>query len=302
MAFVRDFFSWIDTGAVQYPVLYKHIIELTMPALRVKNLLPEFPLVAGRTATFIKQSGSRSATITEVEEGAEIPVDLTPYTTVVTTPYKRALRERITRETIEDFYIPVVEDQLRRLARRMAFTIDNDVMATLDAGAGTTSGATGKSLGFDGTEFVLGTGPSSFGLGTFDLTAARAKIEGFNLIADTLLINPIQGADLLRLPHFTSAMHYGDIVLQTGIFGEVFGLDVYMSTVVTAGSAYVVSTGKNVSAAFSPLGYFVVKRPLLVDVDTAKKDDSYDVILSTRYSPIVLTGEAIVKVNNLRTS
>ncbi len=59
MAMVRDAFTWVDTGAIAYPSLHKKIIELTMPALVVKKLFPEFPLVAGKTATFVKQSGSK---------------------------------------------------------------------------------------------------------------------------------------------------------------------------------------------------------------------------------------------------
>jgi hypothetical protein len=42
-----------------------------MPALVVKKLFPEFPLVAGKTATFVKESGSRSAAISEISEGVE---------------------------------------------------------------------------------------------------------------------------------------------------------------------------------------------------------------------------------------
>ena len=147
MSFVRDALSWVDTGAVQYPALHKKIVELTMPNLVVKRLLPEFPLVAGKTAAFVKQSGSRSATISEVAEGAELPMDFTPYTTVTVTPYKKALRERISRENIEDLYIPVIEDQLRRLARRMAYTIDNDCMTVIANAAGWSSAGTGNPWG-----------------------------------------------------------------------------------------------------------------------------------------------------------
>ena len=71
MAMTENAFTWYDTGAIAYPALHQKIIELTMPALVVKKLFPEFPLVAGRTATFVKQSGSRAATISEIGEGAE---------------------------------------------------------------------------------------------------------------------------------------------------------------------------------------------------------------------------------------
>jgi hypothetical protein len=81
MVYETSVISWVDTGAIGYPALHKKILELTMPNLVVKKLFPEFPLVAGKsvslecepcqTATFVKQSGSRAAAITEVSEGAE---------------------------------------------------------------------------------------------------------------------------------------------------------------------------------------------------------------------------------------
>jgi hypothetical protein len=71
MALVRDALTWTDIAAVGYPALHQKIVELTMPALVVKQLIPEFPLVAGKSASFVKQSGSRSAAISEVSEGVE---------------------------------------------------------------------------------------------------------------------------------------------------------------------------------------------------------------------------------------
>jgi len=297
MAFVRDALTWVDTGAVQYPALHKKIIELTMPALVVKKLFPEFPLVAGKTATFVKQSGSRAAAISEVAEGSEIPMDFTPYTTVTVTPYKKALRERITRENIEDLYIPVIEDQLRRLARRMAYTIDKDCQTVIDTAAANTLTATGKSLSATGTEFTI-TG----GLGTKDILAAKAIIQQYNLVPDTILLNPVNARDVYYLPQFSLYAYYGEEVIQKGAIGQIYGMDVYVSTVIPAGTAYILSTGQNLSAAYAPLGFFVVKRPLMTDVEIKREFDSVDVVLSTRYAPVVTYGEAIVKVTGLATS
>jgi hypothetical protein len=39
--------------------------------------------------------------------------------------------------------------------------------------------------------------------------------------------------------------------------GKVYGYDIYESNVVPAGTAYMVSTGKNLSASYAPMGYFV---------------------------------------------
>jgi len=297
LAFVRDALTWVDTGAVAYPALHKKIIELTMPALVVKRLFPEFPLVAGKTATFVKQSGSRAAAISETAEGTEIMMDFTPYTTVTVTPYKKALRERITRENIEDLYIPIIEDQLRRLARRMVYTIDKDCQSVIDSGAGNSFTSTGESMGATGTLFTI-TG----GLGQYDILKAKSIIEGYALVPDNILLSPVNARDVYKLPQFTLAMQYGEPVVQHGRIGTIFGMDVNISPVIPPGTAYILSTGANVSAAYAPLGFFVVKRPLLSDIDVKKEFDAVDIVLSTRYSPVVTYGEAIVKVTDLSTS
>lgn len=297
MSLFRDALTWADTGAVAYPALHKKIVELTMPALVVKKLFPEFPLVAGKTATFVKQSGSRSAAISEISEGAEVPMDFTPYTTVIVTPYKKGLRERVSRENIEDLYIPVIEDQLRRLARRMAYTIDKDCMTVIDSAAANSSSGSGTSLSATGTEFTI-----SGGLGTKDILNAKAKVESYNFIPDAILLNPINARDVMYLPQFSLHMQYGEPVIQTGMIGTIYGMAVYISTVVPAGNAYILSSGQNLSASYAPLGFFVIKRPLLTDIEIKKEFDSVDVTLTTRYSPVVTCGEAIFKVTGLASS
>lgn len=225
-----------------------------MPALVVKKLLPEFPLPAGKSATFVKENGSRSAAISQVGEGAEIQMDFTPYTTFIVTPYKKGLRERISRENIEDLYIPVIENQLRRLARRMAYTIDKDCMTVIDSAAGASNAATGKSMGSTGTEFTV-TGTA----GSKDILAAKAAVESNNFIADSFLLNPINARDVMYLPQFSLYAQYGEQPsgTQNGMVGSIYGLTVYVSNVVPAGNAYVLSTGPNLSAAYSPMGFFV---------------------------------------------
>jgi hypothetical protein len=298
MAFVRDALSWIDTGAVQYPTLHKKIIELTMPALVVKRLLPEFPIVAGRTATFVKESGSRSIGITEIAEGAEIMMDFTPLSTVTVTPYKKGARERISRENIEDLYIPVIEQQLRRLARRVAYQIDLDCMNCIGNAAAYSSAGSGKTMGATGTEMTIANT-----IGAKDILAADAYIASKNFIADSLICNPINARDLKYLPTFTLAAQYGEpAVVKTGVLGTIFGLDLYVSNVCSAGTAYVISTGQNLSSSYAPLGFFVIKRPLMSDLDPKKEFDSVDVTLTTRYAPVVLNGECIAQITGLATT
>jgi hypothetical protein len=280
-----------------------------MPALVVKKLLPEFPLPTGKSATFVKEQGSRAAAISQIGEGAEIMMDFTPLTTFSVIPYKKGLRERISRENIEDLYIPVIAQQLRRLARRMAYTIDKDCMTVIDSSATTSNAGTGKSMSATGTEFTV-----SGGCGTKDILIAKAAVESYNFIADSFLLNPINARDVMYLPQFSLYAEYGEqpSAMQNGMIGQIYGMDVYVSNVVPAGTAYVLSTGPNLSAAYSPLGYFVnvtiiygdgeVKRPLMTDVEVKQEFDSVDVTLTTRYSPVITCGEAIAKINSLNTS
>jgi hypothetical protein len=179
-------------------------------------------------------------------------MDFTPYSTVTVTPYKKGIRERISRENIEDLYIPVIEDQLRRIARRMAYAIDSDCLTVIDQSAAWSSAGTGVSLGATGTEFTI-TG----GIGTKDILKAEAAIASKNYVADSLLCNPINARDLKYLPQFSLNSQYGEAVIQTGAIGKVYGLDLYVSNVVPAGSAYIISTGQNLSASYSPMGFFV---------------------------------------------
>jgi hypothetical protein len=301
MAMVRDAFTWVDSGAVAYPALHQHIIELTMPALLVKALFPEFPLVAGRTATFVKEAGSRSAAISEISEGVEIPMDFTPLSYLTVTPYKKGLRERVSRENIEDLYIPVIEQQLRRLARRMAYTIDLDCLNVIGAGAGVASAATGWSMGATGTRFQVSAG-TAYGVGQEDILWAKSYIESKSFKPTHIIVNPINARDLYELPMFSLWAHYGETITKGGVIGTVYDMQVLVTPAQSAGTAYVLSSGENPSGAYAPMGFFIIKRPLMSDIDIRKEFDAVDVMLTTRYAPLVLNGDAIVQITGLKTS
>jgi len=74
------------------------------------------------------------------------------------------------------------------------------------------------------------------------------------------------------------------------------------SNVIPAGAVYFISTGKNLSAAYAPLGYFLVRRPLTTDVDLIKSKEIVKPLLTTRYAPIVTYGECVAKITGCLTS
>jgi hypothetical protein len=192
----------------------------------------------------------------------------------------------------------VIEQQLRRLARRTAYQIDLDCMNVIANAAATTSAGSGISMGATGTTFTV-TG----GIGTKDILYAEAAINSYNFIADSIICNPIQARDLKFLPQFTLSSFYGETPIAfNGSVGKVYGLDLYVTNVCSAGTAYILSTGQNLSASYAPIGFFCIKRPLMTEVDPKKEFDSVDIELTTRYAPVVLNGQCISQITGLNTS
>jgi len=306
MSMTREEFPLTTTGALFYPALAKRIVELTMPALALKPLLQDFFIKVGATATIPKQQGARAtAVVGRQAEGTEIMADFTPYTTITVTPYKVGQRIRVTRELIEDQIVNIVEDQLRRAARRVVMTIDQDVEAALNTGYQNTYGVTGTSIFMDGSSSSF---PSTIGVD--DITQGKQLIQNLALEPDTIAMNPIAHQDLASLPQFASLLFSGQPVYTEGTGTVMTAPQLYgLKQIVTpnipqsGGRAYILAAaGSNFSAAYAPLGYFVTKRPISVDVWPQPTYDSIDVVITARYAPVITYGESIVKLTGLRTS
>lgn len=307
MSATREAFTMYTSGAMFYPALSKRIVELTMPALALKPLLQELVIRVGASATIPKQAGARATAIVGItEEGSEIVADYTPYEFITVIPYKIATRVRITRELLEDQIVNIIEDQLRRAARRLVMTIDGHIEAAFNASALATSTftASGTSIFMDGTSSTR-----SGTIGVNDITQAKAIIQQYALEPDTIVMNPLQHQDLMALPQFASYM-FSQVPVYTQGSGlqptpspTLFGLKQIVTPIVPAGRAYVLAAaGANASAAYAPLGFFVTKRPISVDVWPQPALDSMDIIITTRFAPVITYPESIVKLIGLRTS
>jgi hypothetical protein len=177
------------------------------------------------------------------------------------------------------------------LARRFAVTIEKKILDAIEAGAGSTITASGKSLFYTGSEVTLaGT------LGQYDIIDAIKAIKSKNLIPEYLLVSPTREADIEKLPHFSSALHYGESVNLTGALGTIYGLTVLVSPIIPDNRAYVVSVGKNPSAAWEPLGFLVWKRPLSVETEYEKSTQRHIIYLSVRFSPVITSSASIAKI------
>jgi len=311
MAMTRESFPIVNTGALFYPALAKRIVELTMPNLALKPLLQDFFIKVGATASIPKQAGARAtAVIGKTAEGAEVMADFTPYDSITVTPYKVGMRVRVTRELIEDQIVNIVEDQLKRAARRVVMTIDQDVEKALNAGAFTSTTVTGTSIFMDGTAATFANT-----IGVNDITQAKAVIQNLALEPDTIAMNPLAHQDLSKIPQFAALLFYGQPVYAQGTGTVVSAPQLYgLKQIVTpnipqsTGSAntsraYVLAAaGSNYSASYAPLGYFATKRPISVDVWPQPTYDSIDIVITARYAPVITYPESIVQFTTLRSS
>lgn len=309
MSLQRQILSPVTTAGILYPALHQQIIQIAMPNMVARQFFQQYSLTASNSITFPKQSGSTAAVVQKIAEGVEIPLDVTAYSSVNVQPYKIAQGFIITKEMIEDSLIPIQQDQLVRAALRFANKIDKDCISVIGAGTGSSLSASGKSLAFDGTEFVI-SGSGGPGVGTYDIINGKAYVEQYNYMPDTLLCHPLAKTHIEKLPHFTSLMHYGQPILQEGLmqvpgkFGTILGLDAYSSTNCPTGSIYIISTGKtsNLLGQYSPMGMFVERRPITTGIKSLEERDSVGVYITARYSPVVLKGETICAITGINVS
>ena len=306
MSFTREILSPVTTAGIMYPALHTQVVRVAMPNMVARQFLIPWTLTASNSVTIPKEQGSAGAVINELAEGQEIILDVTPYTSVNVVPKKIGHGFIITKETIEDALIPVQQLQLTRAALRAANKIDQDCITTINAGVAHSVTASGKSLGFNGQEFVV-SGSAGPGLGIYDLADAIGKVEHFNYIPDTLLMNPVNKAQVARLPQFHALEYYGKPILQEGMlakpgaFGELMGLTAYCSYNCPSGSAYVLATGQtaNLLGAYSPLGFFVERRPLTTEIKALPERDGLAVYITARYAPVIIKGEAGCKITGM---
>mgnify|MGYP001600941739 CR=1 FL=1 len=100
---------------------------------RIKKLFKEINIRGydiGRT--FAKERGARAHSISAVEEGAEIPMDFTPYGYFTVVPYRVRIVERIDKSIVDGKRLRVFEGQLRRLSRRLVYEIESDCYGVLE--------------------------------------------------------------------------------------------------------------------------------------------------------------------------
>jgi len=313
--------SAVYTAGGLYPVLDKAIVQIAMTPQVIRKAFQNWSLVGvkSNSISIPKQSGDRRKVVSRVAEGGLISMDFTPYTFQVATPYKVAEALGITKETIEDSMLPVLQDQVTRKALVVGNTIDVDGVLSLLANKSAVN-ATGKTRESTGT--LVTTNPTST-LGTFDLINGVALLKQYNFLANAMFVNANVEAYIRVLPYFIASNFYGapsPTVGPEGKFagagapesiGRINGLDVYVSNNIvdnplgigTINNRAIIASlgGTTFMSQYAPLGFFVEKRPVQTTNEQILNREVEATYISTRYCYMVTQPLAYMVFDNLGT-
>lgn len=296
-----------------YPELNARIIQAVFPANIFVNTLTYYSIADVRVpaVTFVLQNiPSSQPTIQPIGESEDIPVDMTPYSKSTTTPQFWGDAIRIPRTVIEDLQIPVMQDYLQRITFKTQYTRDKHVERTLNAGLSSTAHANGTDnfVGFTGTGFDL---TNVFSQKDIRTMKANVEKDPNNYLISDLIFNAINAADLIRIPNYTSAFYFGrtDVgvvgALQqaTAPIGLLHGYNVWVSNVAAAGTVYSLAAGgANINNQYSPLGFFVEKRPPTAEQIFWPSTDEFRVFITTRFKSYISRTQAGYMITGLATT
>jgi len=302
---------------LMYPGLSQMIVEYAMPAQIFRQLYIHYPSLGRQSVTIPKEATPLGASATvpvvgsRVGEGDELPLNILPVTSSTITTYKVGEGYQVTREMILFQQVPIIQQRLKRLGITLGNTIDFDCAAVVDAGAGATTATAGKTKGLDNTVAAeAGT------LGQYDLVDAKVRMMNNNLFADTAVLSPRAAGHIQKLPQYKSYMNTGEKSgYAHGEIGQVEGLRVLVSRHTGASASagtvspevsYVmtgtVSTAPNPLGQYTPMGYFVEALPIQTMVQDNPRRDAYEVYALTMFAPVVVTPNAIEKINGITTA
>ena len=304
---------YVERAEFAYPELSTRINQAVFPANIFVNTLTYYSIADRKvpSVTFVLQTiPGTTPTIQPIGESEDIPVDMTPYTRATTTPDFWGASVRIPRTVMEDLQIPVMQDYLQRITFKTQYTRDKHVERTLNTGLTGTAHAAGTDnfIGFTGTGFDLASVFSQK-----DLRELKVQIEQDprNYLMTDLIFNAINAADLIRIPNFVSAFYYGrtDIGVTgavqqaTAPIGLLHGYNVWVSNVAVAGTVYgLAAGGANVNNQYSPLGYFVEKRPPTAEQLFWPSTDEFRVFVTTRFKSYLARTQAGRMITGLATA
>ena len=201
----------------------------------------------------INLQDAESNQVYEIAEGAELPISKETYTNRAATPKKYGVRIGITKEMVEDSQFDLMRFNTETAGYELADNEDALVVAQLDAA----DTAAGNSVA-----------NSNATLPVTDITEAMQNLEAANYTPTDMICGVEVVNDIRNLDTFTEADKAGINDPSQRLIGRIFGMNVHVSTNVSAKLAYVIDRAK----AFA----IVEKRPVtLTNWDDFARDTKY---------------------------
>jgi hypothetical protein len=214
----------IQSNAIQSANLlqeevYKTISEGAEPFKCLREVLPIIKTDSYSVRVVKGEVGSYAE---DVAEGSKVPIDTQVYSKQDITIKKIGTRPLITNELIEDSLFDIAQLELSKAGARMENKLNRDCLVELCSDQGTTAFS-----------------PANAHIEVSDLATARANVEAYNYIPDTILLHPSAEGYLLQDSNLVYASYAGNnTTLTTGKIPKILGLTPKTLSITTGSTSY----------------------------------------------------------------
>ena len=288
-----------DDAMLLLPEVISEEILTRAELKRVGRSLCDTVAIPGSSYSMLREETFEA---TEVPEGAEIPIARTSYEKINVTPYKIGIRPHLTREMVQDAQWDIIRRHVRNATDAMARKEDTDIIAALLAGVPDGTTIVGPRV----ADHIKG--PTDWGGSSGDPINIKYTAEAINIldqeemVADTMLIHPVQKRDLTLLEDFkdTTNLWYMSVpqrleqVMRSGFVANWMGMDIFVSNRMTAGKVLIFDRSK--------YAILFERQPLTVERYDDVIRQMEGIAFSQRYVPAVVVNEAAVLIEDLATS
>lgn len=230
--------------------------------------------IPGSSIDIDMQKAGNNLYIKEVYEGSEIPLQSDEYETFNVKPLKYGVRINITREMIEDSKFAIMEKNIMEAGFQMARNEESLILSTLDTGYAANS-----------TEHLV-SGGAAITIANI-VTAMKFLREDHHTPTDFIIGVEVE-SDIRQIDTFVEADKAGVTDPSQSLIGRIFGMNVWVSTNMTATSSYVIDRGYAFLVA--------EKRPLTLERWDDFVRDGRQASLTQRFAARYWYKEAIAKI------
>jgi N4-gp56 family major capsid protein len=288
-AFDSDAFltSTTTAGYVNPEIWEKELLTYLKSSLVMEQLGKVYDRTNVAGDTFNISVGVEPTAAAAVEETVSVSYQEFSKTQVVFSPSEAATGYQVSQKELDRTFLNTMSEMVEQLGYSMALAIDTDIVSTLRTGASNSIVANGvDSSAID----------SSDTLDYDDIINARMELLKDKTHPYALVINPYQEASLLKEQQFSYVQNFGGGVARTGFIGTIGGVEVFVTTQITAGSskAKAIMLGKD-GMGVPPFGILYKRNPyILRDMDIDYRQHKFVGVVD--YDVKVLRGNGVCTI------